>query len=144
MYLLYNPVMRKFTEKKFHSKVVHSCKYQVIWCTQNQRDILKGDVVLRLRELIEKSMEAEDVEGEIINLEIFPSYVDLIVSINPQFGIDKLVRHLKRKTSGPLREEFTSIKGRVSSTWTLSYYVNTLDSSASGAIKEYLESQQPK
>ncbi|NGY88913.1 IS200/IS605 family transposase [Bacillus megaterium] len=136
--------MRKYKEKKFHSKVVHSCKYQVVWCTQNQRDILKDEVALRLKEIIEESMDVEEVEGEIINLEISPSYVHLIVSVNPQFGIDKLVRHLKRKTSGPLREEFSSVKGRVSSTWTLSYYVSTLDSSTPGAIKEYLMSQQPK
>jgi len=134
--------MRKFTDKKFHSKVVHSCKYQVVWCTQNQRDVLKDDVALRLKEIIEESME--EVPGEIIKLAIMPEQVHLIVFINPQYGIDKLVRHLKRKSAGPLREEFSSVKGRVSSTWTSSYYVCTLDSSTPEAINEYIKSQKSK
>ncbi|MDU9693807.1 IS200/IS605 family transposase [Priestia sp. SB1] len=134
--------MIKFTEKKFHSKVIHSCKYQVVWCTHNQRDILKDGVELRLKEIIEETMS--EVSGEILELEILPEQVHLTVAINPQYGIDKLVRHLKRESSAPLRNEFPAVKSRVPSTWTSSYYVCTLDSTTKGAIEEYLSSQKTK
>ncbi|WP_456363767.1 IS200/IS605 family transposase [Priestia aryabhattai] len=137
--------MRKFTDKKFHRKVVHSCKYQVAWCTTNQRNFLKDGVEIRLKQIIENLVNVlPENPVEIIKLDILPEQVHLQVAVNPQYGIDKLVRHLKRQSSGILKREFTQVKSRVPSTWTTSYYVCTLDSSAPGAIEEYFWNQKDK
>mgnify|MGYP001118987922 CR=1 FL=1 len=135
--------MRKYTDKKFYRKVVHSCKYQVAWCSTKQRDILKDGVEVRLKQIIENLInELPEHPAEIIKLDILPEQVHLKVAVNPQYGIDRLVRHLKRQSSSILKNEFAQVKSRVPSPWTSSYYVCTLDSSTPGAIEEYIKSQK--
>lgn len=71
-----------------------------------------------------------------------PDHVHLLVEVDPQFGIHKLVKRIKGKTSRVLREEFPNLKSRIPSLWTNSYFVSTVGGAPLEVIKEYIENQK--
>ncbi len=131
-----------FMNYKSNNNVVYSCKYHVIWCPKYRRKILDGAIADRLRELIHQNVLEHD--AEIIELEIMPDHVHLLVEVDPQFGIHKLVKQIKGQTSRVLRQEFASIKSRLPTLWTNSYFVSTVGGAPLAMIKQYIENQKNK
>jgi putative transposase len=46
-------------------------------------------------------------------MEIVPDHVHLLVAVNPRFGIDKLVKRVKDRSSRCLRQEFRRLRSRL-------------------------------
>ncbi|WP_090634945.1 IS200/IS605 family transposase [Neobacillus massiliamazoniensis] len=109
---------------KSNNNVVYSCKYHVVWCPKYRRNVLVEGVDERLKSILFEV--ANGVKAEIIELEVMPDHVHLLVEVDPQFGINKLVRHLKGVSSRILRKEFPWLKSRIPSLWTNSYFVSTV------------------
>ena len=82
-----------------------------------------------------------EINAEIIEMEIMPDHVHLLVEVDPQFGINKAVRSIKGFSSHTLRKEFPSLKSRLPTLWTNSYFVSTVGGAPLGAIKQYIENQ---
>ena len=127
---------------KSNNNVVYSCKYHVIWCPKYRRKVLIGAIADRLKELIHQS--AIDHQSEVIELEIMPDHVHLLVEVDPQYGIHRLVKQIKGQTSRILRQEFQSIKSRLPTLWTNSYFVSTVGGAPLAMIKQYIENQKKK
>ena len=127
---------------KSNRNVVYSCKYHVVWCPKYRRKVLKGDIEERLKELIFAT--AKEINADIIELEIMPDHVHLLLEVDPQYGINKAVRHIKGVSSHALRNEFPSLKSRLPTLWTTSYFVSTVGGAPLEAIKKYIENQKNK
>ncbi len=127
-------------EYKSSKNVVYSCKYHVVWCPKYRRKVITGEIEMRLKELIEETASA--IGAEIIEMEIMPDHVHLLIEVDPQYGINKAVRHIKGVTSHTLRLEFPSLKSRLPSLWTNSYFVSTVGGAPLEKIKEYIENQK--
>ena len=127
-------------EYKSNRNVVYSCKYHVVWCPKYRRKVITGKIEMRLKELIEETASA--IGAEIIEMEIMPDHVHLLIEVDPQYGINKAVRHIKGVTSHTLRSEFPSLKSRLPSLWTNSYFVSTVGGAPLEKIKEYIENQK--
>ena len=127
-------------EYKFNKNVVYSCKYHVVWCPKYRRKVITGKIEMRLKELIEETASA--IGAEIIEMEIMPDHVHLLIEVDPQYGINRAVRHIKGVTSHTLRSEFPSLKSRLPSLWTNSYFVSTVGGAPLEKIKEYIENQK--
>lgn len=125
---------------KSNRNVVYSCKYHVIWCPKYRRKVLIDAVAARLKELIHQI--ATEVQAEVIELEIMPDHVHLLVEVNPQFGIHRLVKRLKGTSSRILRSEFPWLKSRIPTLWTNSYFVATVGGAPLEIIKQYIERQK--
>ena len=80
--------------------------------------------------------------AEIIALEIMPDHVHLLVEVDPQLGIHRLVKYLKGVSSHDLRKEFPSLTSRLPSLWTNSYFVSTVGGAPLEVIKQYVENQK--
>ena len=74
--------------------------------------------------------------------EILPDQVHLLVEVDPQFGIHRLVKYIKGVTSHDLRKEFDSLRTRLPSLWTNSYFVSTVGGAPLEVIKQYVENQK--
>jgi len=140
MSLLYNALMRTNVLFKSNRNVVYSCKYHVVWCPKYRRRVLANGVDIRLKEIINKT--AVELQAEIIELEVMPDHVHLLVEIDPQFGIHRLVKRLKGRSSRLLRREFPALKSRLPSLWTNSYFVSTVGGAPLEVIKQYIENQK--
>lgn len=127
-------------EYKSNHNVVYSCKYHVVWCPKYRRKVLVGDIAKRLKELIDNI--CTDSSIEILEMEIMPDHVHLLMEVDPQYGINKAVRHIKGSTSHALRKEFKSLTTRLPSLWTNSYFVSTVWGAPLSVIKQYIENQK--
>jgi putative transposase len=125
---------------KSNKNVVYSSKYHVVWCPKYRRKVLMGAIAKRLFELIHKA--AMRYRAEIIALEITPDRVHLLVEVDPQLGIHRLVKYIKGVTSHDLRKEFPSLSSRLPSLWTHSYFVSTVGGAPLEVIKQYVENQK--
>ena len=125
---------------KNNNNVVYSCKYHVIWCPKYRRQVLTGAVAARLKDLI--NQVASERQSEVIELEIMPDHVHLLIEVDPQYGIHRLVKQLKGYSSRMLRKEFSTIKSRLPTLWTNSYFVATVGGAPLSIIKQYIEEQK--
>lgn len=125
---------------KCNNNITYSCKYHVIWCPKYRRKVLVEEVGQRLKELIVGV--ASELRVDIIEMEIMPDHVHLLLEVDPQFGIHRAVKNIKGKTSRILRAEFISLRTRLPSLWTNSYFVATVGGAPLEVIKQYIESQK--
>lgn len=125
---------------KSNNNVVYSCKYHVVWCPKYRRKVLVGDVETRLKELIETACSEKQVD--IIQMEIMPDHVHLILEVDPQFGIHRAVKHIKGVSSFYLRNEFRHLTSKLPTLWTNSYFVSTVGGAPLEVIKKYVEDQK--
>lgn len=135
--------MSNYTIKyKTNLNVVYSCKYHVIWCPKYRRSVLVKGVDTRLKEIIQDV--ATECDSEILELEVMPDHVHLLVEVDPQFGIHRLIKLMKGRSSKLIREEFKWIKSRLPTLWTNSYFVSTIGGAPLEVVKQYIEQQKHK
>ena len=125
---------------KSNNNIVYSCKYHIVWCPKYRRKILVGNVEIRLKELIVESCTNMNVD--IIEMEIMPDHIHILIEVDPQFGVHKVIKNIKGKTSQILRDEFPELKTKLPSLWTNSYFVSTIGGAPLEVVKQYIESQK--
>ena len=127
---------------KSNLNVVYSCKYHVIWCPKYRKPVLIDGVDVRLKEIIQTV--AKECNSEILELEVMPDHVHLLVEVDPQFGIHRLIKLMKGRSSRLIRAEFKWIKSRLPTLWTNSYFVSTIGGAPLEVVKQYIEQQKHK
>jgi putative transposase len=125
---------------KSNHNIVYSCKYHVVWCPKYRRKVLIDGVDVRLKEILQEVVN--ETTGEILELEVMPDHVHILVEIDPQYGIAKLVRNMKGRSSRFLRQEFPWLKSRIPTLWTNSYFVSTVGGAPISIVKQYIENQK--
>jgi putative transposase len=125
---------------KSNRNVVYSCKYHVVWCPKYRRAVLVNGVDTRLKEIIQQV--CTDSRAELIKMEVLPDHVHLLVEVDPQYGIHRLVRSIKGRSSRVLRQEFPRLRSRLPTLWTNSYFVSTVGGAPLEVIKQYIEQQK--
>jgi putative transposase len=81
-------------------------------------------------------------EAEMIELEVMPDHVHLLVDIDPQYGIHRLIKEIKGTSSRELRQNFPFLKRRLPTLWTNSYFVSTIGGAPLAVVKRYIENQK--
>lgn len=125
---------------KFNNNIVFRCKFHVIFCPKYRRSVLVNGVDVRLKEIIDGL--ATELRFDIDAIEIMPDHVHLLIDCDPQFGIHKIVKHIKGRSSRFLRQEFPWLKSRIPTLWTNSYFVVTCGGAPLSVIKQYIENQK--
>jgi putative transposase len=125
---------------KSNNNVVYSCKYHIIWCPKYRRPILIDAVEKRLKELIYQ--QATKFNADIIEMEVMPDHVHLLIEVSPQLGIHRFIKNIKGYTSRVLRQEFKTLKTQLPALWTNSYCVITVGGAPLSVIKQYIENQK--
>ena len=125
---------------KSNNNIVYSCKYHVVWCPKYRRKVLVDGVDSRLEELIIQI--CQEIQVDIIEMEIMPDHLHLLIEVDPQFGIHKAIKLIKGKTSRILRQEFPYLTTKLPTLWTNSYFVSTVGGAPLEKIKEYVANQK--
>lgn len=125
-----------------NDKVVYICRYHVMFCPKYRRKVLTSPIDERLKVILAEQIERSG--QDLIEMEVMPDHVHLLVGCDPQFGIHRLVKLLKGYSSHALRAEFPGLKRRLPSLWTNSYFVSTVGGVTLETLKRYVESQKGK
>ena len=129
-------------EMRSSNNIVSICRYHVVFCPKYRRKVLVPPIDERLKVIL-----AEQIERwgqDLIELEVLPDHVHLLVGCDPQFGIHRLVKLLKGSSSHALRAEFPALKRRLPSLWTNSSFCSTVGGVTLETLKRYVESQKGK
>jgi putative transposase len=138
--LLHNVCMDIKRAYKSNRTIYYSCKYQVVWCPKYRRKVLVNGVAERLTTIMREV--CQEHQAEVLSLEIMPDHVHVVVEVDPQFGIHRLVKLMKGRSSRLLRQAFPSLKTRMPTLWTNSYFVSTVGGAPLSVIKQYIENQK--
>src|SRR5271156_6211584 len=95
---------------KSNQNICYSCKYYIIWCSKYRRKVLIDGVDARLKEIIQQTVKERS--AELIELEIMSDHVHLLVEVDPQYGVHRLIKQIKGASSRKLRQEFAWLKSR--------------------------------
>lgn len=125
---------------KSNRNVVYSCKYHVVFCPKYRRPVLVEGVDDRLKQIVREVIA--ETQSELIEVEVMPDHVHLLVEVDPQFGIHRFVKLAKGRSSRLLRQEFPKLRSRLPTLWTNSYFVSTVGGSPLAIIKQYIENQK--
>ena len=125
---------------KSNRNVFYSCKYHVVWCPKYRRKVLVPPIDDRLKQIIGEICEEHDAEIE--ELEVMLDHVHLLVSVDPQLGIHRLMKLVKGGSSRLLRQEFPVLKRKLPTLWTNSYFCATTGGAPLSVVKQYIEQQK--
>lgn len=129
-------------DRRGHNPVVSICRYHVVFCPKYRRNVLTPPIDERLKVIF-----AEHIERwgqELIEMEVMPDHVHLLVGCDPQFSIHRLVKLLKGYSAHVLREEFPTLKRRLPSLWTNSYFVATTGGVTLETLNRYVQNPKGK
>lgn len=127
-------------EFRSNRNVYSSCKYHVVFCPKYRRPVLLDPIDSRLKDVI--STVCEETKCGLIEMEVMPDHVHLLLDCDPQFGIHRLVHAIKGRSSNILRREFKTLRSRLTTLWTNSYFVSTVGGAPLSVIKRYIENQK--
>lgn len=120
--------------------LVYKNQFHVVFCPKYRRPVLVDGVDVRLKEiLLEKAAE---LDVKILSMEIMPDHVHLFIGFDPRLMLHKIIKILKGSSSRILREEFPSLKSRLPSLWTRSYFSCSVGHIGEAAVRRYIEEQK--
>jgi putative transposase len=125
---------------KSNKNLVYSCKYHVVWTPKYRRKVLVRGVDERLKEIVHEV--ADELQCEVLEREVKPDQVHMLCEVDPQFGIDRLVKRVKGRSSRMLRQEFDELTSRLPTRWTKAYFVATVGGEPLAMIKPSIERQK--
>ena len=121
---------------------VYNLGYHIIFCPKYRRKVLVGNVKVRLSELL--NMKANELSIVIEEETIMPDHVHLFIRATPTLAPHFIVCQMKGYSSKILRQEFPSLKSRLPSLWTRSYYIESVGHISEDTIRKYIEEQEGK
>jgi putative transposase len=122
--------------------IAFDCKYHVVWCTKYRRGVLSSEIEAALKQIV--SDVCEERNATILEMEGDSDHFHLLVAVDPQYGIHRLVKQIKGRSSFVLRGNFPELKRKLPTLWTNSYFVATVGGAPLAAIKQYIEQQKGK
>jgi putative transposase len=119
---------------------VFSLKHHIVWCPKYRRPVLTTPVDGRLKELLFEV--AEDRGMKLLAVEVMPDHVHLFVESDPTICVAEIVNRFKGRTSRILRQEFRSLRSRLPTLWSRSYFAATVGAVSEATIRRYIEAQK--
>ena len=123
------------------SHTVFLLHYHFVFIPKYRKPVLRGDVAVRLRELVRQICHASDIE--IRKGHISMDHVHLLLDVPPNIAPSRVMQAIKGKTSHHLLSEFRALRkefwGR--HLWARGYFVATSGNVTDEVIAEYIEKQ---
>jgi putative transposase len=121
---------------------VHNVAFHLIWCPKYRRPVLTPPIDKDLKKLL--IQKAEEIGVVIDQMSILPDHVHLFVKANPTASPHWVVQQFKGFTSRMLRLKHESLRTRLPTLWTRSYYCESVGHISEATIKKYIEEQKGK
>lgn len=123
------------------SHTTYDNKYHIVWITKYRKKVLRGDIGLRLREIVRQICSTEKVD--ILKGAIGADHVHILLEIPPYIAVSRIIQHLKGESSRKLQMEFPQLGKQFwgQHMWAIGYFCVTTGTVTENVIKEYIENQ---
>jgi putative transposase len=102
--------------------------------------VLVSPVDDRIKELLVET--AEEHGMTVHSMEVMPDHVHLFVEADPTLSVAEIVNRFKGRSSRILRQEFASLRTRLPTLWSRSYYAGSVGAVSEGVVRRYIEAQK--
>ena len=130
--------MNREYKTKHHIK--YSCKYHIVFCPKYRRKVLDNGIDSYLKEVIPAI--AREYNCEVIEMEVMPDHIHILIEIDPDYSVLDIVRHIKRKTARGIKDTFPYMEKRLPNIWTRSSFISSVGGAPLEMIKQYIENQK--
>ena len=130
-------------ENNVNNSLAHTkwnCKYHIVFAPKYRRKVFFGEKRMEIREILRQLCKWKNVE--IIEGEVCPDHIHLLLSIPPKLSVSEFMGYLKGKSSLMIFQRWGNMKFayRNREFWCRGYYVDTAGKNTA-AIKEYIAKQ---
>lgn len=121
-----------------HSK--WNCKYHIVFAPKYRRKVFYGQKKVAIGKILRQLCEWKGIN--IIEAEVCPDHIHMLVEIPPKIAVSGFVGYLKGKSSTLIYEQFGELKYKYKnrSFWCKGYYVDMVGKNTS-RIAEYIRNQ---
>lgn len=119
---------------------VYCCRYHIIFCPKYRRKVLINGIDERFKEIVFSMQEEQNFY--VLQMEVMPDHVHLLLDVDPTIGINVLVSRIKGKTAHILCREFPEIRRKLPTLWTRSKFIATVGSVSLDVVKKYIKDQK--
>jgi len=106
-------------------------RYHLVWSTKYRYKVLRGEVQLRVREIVRQVCAENGVE--VLKGVMSSDHVHIFVSIPPKLAVSDLMRKIKGRSAYKVFREFPKLKKRY---WGCHFWGRGYFSTTNGAITE--------
>ena len=120
---------------------VYDIKYHFVWITKYRYRVLKGEVALRVRELLRQGCESNNIR--IRKGSVGVDHVHMLLSCPTTMSPSEIMQNLMGRTSRILQEEFQALRKKYwgQHLWARGYFCGTVGEVDKETIERYIENQ---
>ena len=118
-----------------------NCKYHIVFAPKYRRKVAYGKMKQDIANIL--SMLCKRKSVEIVEAEICPDHVHMLVKIPPSLSVSSFVGYLKGKSTLMIFERHANLKYKFGNRhfWSEGYYVSTVGLNEA-TIKKYIQDQE--
>ena len=117
-----------------------NCKYHIVFAPKFRRQIVYGKIKGEIGKILRSLCERKEIE--IVEAELCPDHVHMLISIPPKYSVSQIMGYLKGKSSLMIFDKFAQMKYKYGNRhfWCRGYYVDTVGRNQK-KIAEYIRQQ---
>lgn len=123
-----------------HNRCISKCIYHIVFCPKYRRKVLDDKISKRFKTLVRGRQK--DWNFKIIEMEVMPDHVHILLQCDPEIGVNNLVAKIKGYTASQLRKEFPSLTTRLPTLWTRARFIASVGTVQIETVKKYIENQK--
>ena len=125
------------------SSLAHSkwrCQYHIVFAPKYRRQAIYGEIKEDIGKILRKLCAQKGIE--IIEAELCPDHIHMLVSIPPKYSVSAVVGYLKGKSALMIFDRHANLKYKYGNRhfWCRGYYVDTVGRNKK-VIEEYIRNQ---
>ncbi len=115
--------------------------YHIVWLPKYRKRVLSGRLAERVKELLSECSEVN--RWEILELNVQPDHVHMMVQLRPNISVSRAVQLLKGKSSRIIRKEFPELVEFYwgDSLWGDGFFVETVGQISVDKMRDYIKGQ---
>ena len=116
------------------------CQYHIVFAPKYRRQVIYREIKVDIGKILRKLCNQKGVE--IIEAELCPDHVHMLVSIPPKYSVSQIMGYLKGKSSLMIFDRHANLKYKYGNRhfWCRGYYVDTVGRNKK-AIEQYIRNQ---
>ncbi len=87
--------MKIMNSYRANKNTFYSCKYHIIWYTKYRKALLVPPIDQKVKEILYRV--AEKTKSSLIQLEVMPDHIYVPIEIDPQYGVNKVIKLMRGK-----------------------------------------------
>ena len=117
-----------------------NCKYHIVFAPKYRRKVIYGELKVEIGKVLRQLCDWKEIK--IVEAELCPDHVHMLVEIPPKMSVSGFVGYLKGKSSLIIHERYGNFKYKYGNRhfWCRGYYVDTVGRNRK-AIEEYIKNQ---